>query len=316
MKTNNKYKNRILLAVLVLFTIFFSCSEKYHDLELPDFEPKLVVNSFFREGKPFRVSVSYSQGRNNTNKLLPVVGAQVNLYEDNIWVEELECSRDPEIGGGDSILLWFYYSRDLMPREGHTYRLEVSAEGFDPVFAESIIPKRTGLTVLDTLWFGVGNERSLKVDLVMENPDDKRWFQLIVSNLSYILEFDSMQNDVIVGYNDHGTTFDINDPVIGLREQRLNEDYLVFSNELMQEEFYPFSVAVSKRNIQHEKIGIDLVTLSDEAYKYLVTLSDFKNNDMRYSEPVKIFSNVDGGHGIFAGINVACDTINLFSQLY
>ncbi|MCF8357192.1 MAG: DUF4249 domain-containing protein [Prolixibacteraceae bacterium] len=316
MKTFHRYKYSKLLAALLIVAFFISCSEKYHDLELPDFEPKLVVNSFFREGKPFRVSVSNSQGRNNTNKLFPVVGAQVDLYEDNIWVEALEGSRDPEIAGGDSIWKWFFYSCEVLPREGHTYRLEVSAEGFASVTAESTIPPRTELEIIDTSWIKRDYDKFLKVDLEMENPDDKRWFQLIVSNLSYILEFDSLQNDVIVGYKDHGTTFDINDPVIGLREQRLNEDYLVFSNELMSEKIHPFSVEISRSKIIYEMVGIDLVTLSDEAYKYMVTLTDFKNNDMRYSEPVKIFTNVNGGYGIFAGINVECDTINLFNQLY
>ncbi|MBN1924597.1 MAG: DUF4249 domain-containing protein, partial [Prolixibacteraceae bacterium] len=297
-------------------TFFFSCSEKYHDLELPGFEPKLVVNSFFREGEPFRVSVSYSQARNNTNKLYPVVGAQVELYEDNIWVEELQGAPDPEIAGGDSIWLWLYYGREVLPREGHTYRLEVSAEGFAPVAAESTIPPRTKIEIVDTAWIERDYDRFLNVDLEMENPDEKRWFCLVVTNLAPILEFDSLQNDRVVGYYDWGLTFEINNPAIGKREQRLNEDYLVFSNELMKDENYPFSMSISKSKIYHERIGIDLVTLSDEAYTYLVTLSDFKNNDMRYSEPVKIFSNVEGGQGIFAGINVACDTINLFNQLY
>ncbi len=316
MKTFNIYKNRNLLSVLVISTFFISCSQKFHDLELPDFEPKLVVNSFFRAGEPFRVSVSYSHGRNNTDEFCPVVGAQVDLYEDNVLVEELEGGRDKEEIKGNLIGKWFYYSREVLASEGHTYRLEVSADGFEPVFAESTIPPQTMLEIIDTAWVKKDYDRYLKVDLEMDNPDKRRWFFLAATGLRALFEYDSIQNDIIVGYRELGVPFDINDLAIGKREQRVNEDYLVFSNELMMENTYSFSIEISVIKIMDERIGIDLVTLSDEAYKYLVTLSDFKNNDMRYSEPVKIFTNVNDGYGIFAGINVACDTINLFNQLY
>jgi hypothetical protein len=316
MKTLNLYKISNLLAALLIFTFFISCSEKYHELELPGFDPKLVVNSFFREGEPFRVSVSYSLSRNNIDEFCPVVGAQVDLFEDNVWVEELVGGTDTEINYIDSIGKWFYYSREVLPREGHTYRLEVSAEGYAPVAAESTIPPRTILEIIDTSWMKRDYDKYLKVDLEMENPDEKRWFYLIATDLSPVFEFDSLQNDVIVDYNERGLAFDINDPAIGKREQRVNEDYLIFSNELMLREIHPFSIEICRSKIRNEVVGIDLVTLSDEAYKYLVTLTDFKNNDMRYSEPVKIFTNMDGGYGIFAGINVECDTIKLFNQLY
>ena len=59
------------------------------------------------------------------------------------------------------------------------------------------------------------------------------------------------------------------------------------------------------------KVYYNLATLSNEAFQYLSTRTSQKNNDIRFSEPVKVFSNVTGGTGIFAAMNISTDSLSL-----
>lgn len=289
--------------------VLFSCITKYQDIDMPEIESKLVVSSFFAEDEQFRVNISSSLGRNTTDEYTPVTNASVNLFENDQWVEELVSGVDSIYKYGDSIGKLFYYSKITLPKAGSTYKIQVAAPGFDPVSAESKVPKRTALRVIDTTWVEIDLERFLRVKLEMYNPPEKQWFYIATAQLCAIFSDDGSLDPKIIGYTKFHFTFRVIDPIIGKRERRIKEDFPVFSNELIPGNSYNFSIEVDQQDAEREKFVIDLATLSDEAYQYLTTITEFKNNDIRYSEPIKIYSNISGGYGIFAGINVACDTI-------
>jgi hypothetical protein len=316
MKNNNiKRFFRQSLPILVVSLLFVSCFEKYHELELADYEPKLVVNSFFNVGEPIKVSISGSLSRTNTGKFLPVVDAKVDLYEEETWKEELKGG--PNNDGRiwlDSIGTWFYYSQSILPQPGKKYRIEVSAPGFKSVTAESMVPGSSALQILDTIVINrdIKNNTGdyiLRVSLKMENMIKQRWYYLNAAYLNAITEWDGINPEKIVGYRKSHFPVRVNDPLIGLREGRVKEDYLLFNNPLAPDEKYQFYVNLMFRSIHGPHVSLNLVTLSDEAYNYFESVSDFKNNEPAYSEPVKLYSNVEGGFGIFAAINIASDTI-------
>jgi hypothetical protein len=310
MKNNNiKTSKYVILIVLFFGIILNSCQERYHDVELPQMNPKLVVNSLFNEGERIRVSISTSLGRNSTEQYTPVINATVNLYENGEWVEELKGGQNTINIFGDTIGKWFYFSRTTLPKAENVYKINVEAPGFESISAESKVPQKTVIHVVDTAWIKIEWDYYLRVYLEMENPSEKHWFYLGTANLNPIFSSSGGEDPPIIGFNKRYFNFRVNDPLIGTRERRANEDFPLFSNELFPGDFYKFAIEVNRLNTIGESFAVDLITLSDEAYKYLQTVTDFKNNDIRYSEPVKIFSNVKDGLGIFAAINTSCDTV-------
>jgi hypothetical protein len=300
---------RIIISILLSCLFLQSCLYKYQDMDVPDIERKLVVNSFIRPGHPIRVSVSASESRNNNKPLMPIYNATVLIYENNMLIEQLQHKKQGS--SPDSILQNFYFGKTLHPVEGKIYRIEVSAPGFNKVYAESTIPIKTFLAITDTSWVKAEWDQLLRVDLKMEHKSEIQYYFLATKHIFPIYAQTGQLYNPIVGFSESYFRHRINDPAIGTRECRVEEDLLIFTNEFIATDPYPFYIEIDKQQTTNETICVDLITLSYEAYTYLKTLTDFKNNDPRYSEPVKLFSNVIGGHGIFAGINIASDTITL-----
>jgi hypothetical protein len=165
---------------------------------------------------------------------------------------------------------------------------------------------------VDTAWIKVDWDIFLKTGVKIETLPNKYSFFLACAHLQPVFEETGSLYNPLIGYKKKYFTFCVNDPFIGKREGRYNEEFLIFSNDIIPTLEYTFSIEINKLQTEtYQQIAVDLVTLSDDALKYLTTLADHNKNDIRYSEPVKIYSNVVGGQGIFAGINIACDTIIL-----
>jgi hypothetical protein len=138
-----KSKNTLLdfVIIIAILSQLLSCNEKYHNIELPEFEPKLVVNSFITEGEIIKINLTSNLSRTSTANFIPVKNASINLFENNLWVEELTPVSDSLIMG-DEIYKFYYVSKNTIPKAGFTYRIEVTAPGLNPISAQSIIPPK------------------------------------------------------------------------------------------------------------------------------------------------------------------------------
>lgn len=315
MTTNSNKNNYCKGIVLIISTMLLvSCFEKYHNMDLPDYEAKLVVSSFFNASEPFKVNVAYSQSRANTQKFLPVSNANVQLYEDGIWVEELVGAKNNYNYFTDSVARWFYYSEKTIPQSGRKYRIEVSVPGFETVSAESSIPDPVKISIIDTVVAFENYAYTMYTNVRMENPERKQWFFLAAANLNPVFGSNGTSSSKVIGYNKLYFRFNVKDPILGVRKNSSFEDYLIFSNDLISGEQYQFTIGLPMSgSMNTSNVSIELITLSDEAHAYLKSATDLKNNEPLYSEPVKVYTNVVGGLGVFAGIYISSDTIKNIS---
>ena len=74
--------NTLILSLFVIFIISNSC-RKVIDVKLPEKEGKIVINSFFTPGEPFRVNVSKSLSILDNKDAKFLDGAIVNIFENN-----------------------------------------------------------------------------------------------------------------------------------------------------------------------------------------------------------------------------------------
>ncbi len=297
-----KINNRV--GDIILFLLFVSCTTKEYEMDLKGYEPKLAVNSFFHQGELFKVSISATRAITSDEPFIAIDNAEVALYENNTFAEYLVWRENDY--WAEEIDRGYYYSTFTRASEGNNYSIEINVPGYDQVTAESIMPSKTNIQYLNHEWFetdDIFSDRWLKSYLRIENTPVRNDYYLFIStrrdgdqSLRYIL-------------------FDIDDPILGESGMDADANYLLFNNELIIDSTYSFSLDIPEDQLADLSVKIkvyyNLATLSNEAFQYLSTRTSQKNNDPRFSEPVKVFSNVTGGTGIFAAMNISTDSLSL-----
>lgn len=303
-----KLQNRLLLTLVTI--VLYSCTSITYDIELPKVETKLVVNGTFEEGRPFDIIISQSITRATTQKMKPVSNATVLLFENGQLLDTLSAYEDLTYVG--SVLRWHYKS-NVKSKIGNEYGIKVNATGFNPVSAKSIVPEKAAIKFVS--WEKVkrteqyGSEY-LRANLEISKINPEGYYFLAVSSRSSI--YDTYKRYALIK---------MNDPVLGRYRPFIYVDYILFKGDVIPTEPYGLSIDLgdnfSSNLIESSVVFFELVSLSGEEYHYRETLMAQKNVDVRISEPVKVFSNIEGGLGIFAGISVARDSLvwgNCFSD--
>jgi len=289
-------------VVLWMIVSINSCNAITYDIELPDVEKKLVVNGTFEEGKPFDLIISQNITRATSQKMKPVTNATILLYEEGTFIDTLKVFENSSYG--DSVVRW-HYTSNIRAISNHEYNIEVIAEGFSSVKAKSTVPEKAEIQFVN--WEKVERTEQhsseyLRINLKVDKIQPDGYYSLAVSNRRSIY-------DTYKSY----TLFDMNDPVLGRYKNFWGTDYMLFSGAIIPSETYAFSLDLSEnfyRNLFNDNVVLfELISLSEEEFRYRETLTAQKNVDIRISEPIKVFSNIEGGLGIFAGISVARDSL-------
>ncbi len=134
---------------LLLGSIFTSC-EKTIEFNLNDIKSLIVVNGTLNPENQIRIEVKKSLSvleERNFYETIP--NATVKIYEDGVFLEELAYAgkidtfieyQDYGIEVKHPYPVGFYYSENIVPKSGSTYKIEIACIGFDPVMGETKIP--------------------------------------------------------------------------------------------------------------------------------------------------------------------------------
>lgn len=119
------FKN--ILCSLSVFLLLLGGCETVLEVDIPEHEPKLVVNAVFNPDSLFTVDVSASQSAFSNDEHQQLENATVRLFQDGKHLLDL-----PHIGNG-------IYQAAEKPEALQQYELRVSAAGF---------PQATGVTTI------------------------------------------------------------------------------------------------------------------------------------------------------------------------
>lgn len=293
-------KLSIILVILLSSLVIESCTKTYPEFDIPDIEQQVVVNSLFNLGEVFKVSVSLSQSRNTNNSLEVVENADVFLYENNLLVDTLVIRDDPS--AIDSINRWHYYSK-VLSQIKNQYMVVVDVPGFTPVYAISDIPEKAVI-------------RYIRHEQLIKDQDVESSFIRIHIQLDSIMErgfyyFAVSKKRSLYSKNTQYILYEMNDPVLGQHRNSIEQNYCLFSGELLSSSSYNYFLDLDIGVLESHSLYFELLSLSEEAWLYLNSLSKQKNSDTRISEPVKVYSNINGGKGIFGGVNASIDSLLL-----
>ncbi len=314
------------ITLLSLIFIFASC-EKVIEFNGPVTEPLVVVNSFITPDSVVWAQVSESRFfLSNKDSFDMVENATVSLIVNGIQKENLTHT----VGGN--------YSGTYHPAVGDSIRLVVKTPGKNDISCSTGIEPQANIlsvdtsTVLtgtnspivdvnkitfqsDTIGYAVG--RTLKLVLKFtDNPDVKNYYRLVVRTRTST--FGMSFNDYSFSFDDivSGDTNNAVGPPTSLSSNKYN----VFSDDLFNGKQYPLTFSIPDDiNIYDpgyaqpqpvRVVFINLQSISKSYYQYLQTRASIKTNTF-FSEPVQVYSNVDGGVGILGSYTSHVWKINL-----
>lgn len=284
-----------LLKLLLFLVLSFSCTKEV-DLEIPQLPTKVVVNSIFCPDSIIKVHVSLSTYIKNSS-INFVENATCYLFENDTLIKTF----DEQING--------FYNSYYNPKVGKKYKIEVVVPNFEKVWAETTIPflpdslsgkyyrdevqmNQENLTTSVEISF-IDDVKSLNYYEPMQNPfrfqENKQMDVSILSEsdldfepLTYYFSdqlFNGMKKKLIINgagrtvYYTFGTFF--------------YDEFYYQNFKIVSQEYYNFRKSWTKHFYNQN---------SDFHYDDPLTL-------LFMGDPIKMYSNVIGGLGVFASYN-------------
>ncbi|GHT40713.1 hypothetical protein FACS189437_06690 [Bacteroidia bacterium] len=303
------FKYTILHSFILIFA-FCSC-EKEIEFKGDVVEPKLVLNGFLTPD--LLVTVHLSESRfflSNRDGFRTIDDATVRLWKNDEVIETLSNA-----GEG-------YYTGNYRPETGDILRITASVPGLDAVDCSTeILPAPVILSVdtVNTFYsyeeyegnYGYYMQENYDLNIRINDPKDLSNYYRI--NL-YMRNYNEDGS-----YSDREVWFETEDKVFGSAESDFLEmsenPYRVFSDELFDgheyklklrfENYYNywgggFDSGDTEERVPYRELHVDLQNLTKDYYLYLKTRGASWEDNLGgiVSEPVQIYTNINGGIGI------------------
>jgi Domain of unknown function (DUF4249) len=282
---------RNIHPLITLFSLLLALGcNQIVEIDLPEHKPQLVVNAGFTPDSIWKCRVTASQGIQVSTDPVAVTNATVTIWDNGVAIDTLlHASADT-----------FLSIADRKPVAGHTYTIRASAPGFEDVSGTETVP----MPVLPALvaWRDsafidpFGNVRA-ELTVAIDDPAGvhNRYLVSIFQVDTFILGVDTIygsnsmygeSQDLELKFNYIANGFFIDDVNFDGRRREMKMQY------------YTSDHGGSGNTGIHYIVS----TVTDSYYYYLTTLVDFYNaNGNPFAEPVRMYSNMTPGMGIFAG---------------
>ena len=203
-----------------------------------------------------------------------------------------------------------YVSDDFAPAPGDRLRLEAEFPGFDPVWAETTVPRMPAFQLISSKWHEMDRSNDYpfeegevyhELDLTMAVTDDpayekyyfvqpvlEQYFPYLEEMIRYSMTFTS--NDILFRQMSGSNAM-----------QLVDGDGNYFSDELVKGQRREFTITISYVPQKEEDMHlyIHVAAVNENLYWYDYSYSQLMGDMGLFSEGVTLYSNVNGGYGVF-----------------
>jgi hypothetical protein len=299
MTKNKHFKTVFYTFLLIMLVQNLACTKPY-SIKLDAIEKRIVVDALFCTDSLMRIRLTEdaSLKENVYEGFKPIENAKVFLYEDSNIIDTAKYK-------GDGV----YYC-NFKPKTGVLYKMKAVAEGYPEVLAEDRIPE---LVHIDSLSKGFNDDYygQYQIKYIFKDPISINNYYLV--SVGYYSYYNGQKYWSEAYYR---TT----DPSVG--EWFTQMDQLpVFNDDIFDGRKYEFSVQLVIG--RPEMMYFRLYSISENIYLYIKSYNKqvpkFGDDIMELFqqglvEPIPIYSNVEGGLGIFAGYTVSQDSIYIEAE--
>lgn len=186
------------------------------------------------------------------------------------------------------------------------FKINVSHPSYPTIESEMTTTTKVDIVSVDTASIIIDQQPYLKTRLTWNDPTDSDNYYMIrmkstytSTNESYEYPLYLLSNDVSV---DNSENTDIDGSIYPVSDLMFNDDKFNGQTKTLEfiTSFYPhYSDPANPSTVSYD---IYLITMNKETYQYYVSMK--KNIYMDFfSEPVKVYSNILNGFGIFGTLN-------------
>jgi hypothetical protein len=286
----------VLWIILTTSALLLGSCEREIEIEAPQHQPKLVLQSFINKTDTSVVAHVYNTfSINAVVSQEPLKTATVKLYQGaNLLGNLLYVNADQH-----------YYARPTRFSSGRTYRIVAEAPGFPPVEAVAQMPSAVPVQQVRRLQNARLSSDGRFLDDIRirfaDPPGEKNYYYIAVNTeqVSYIgcvysndgaIELPNSQIDPFTSSNC------INPSRILISDNTFDgqtKELTVSIDHGYLENFFQFSTS--------DKMWVNLYAVQEDFYRYLRSYESFIfNSSNPFLEPTIIHGNIKGGYGILA----------------
>jgi Domain of unknown function (DUF4249) len=270
-------------AFALLMTFLSLGCDQIVDIDLPEVKPQLVVNLIFNTDSIWMARVTLSQNLDEPYSPIAAPGTKVLIEENGQVIDSLRQIQ------GDT----FVSAGNLKPVPGRTYTVRASAPGYADVAGTETVPFPIGPTAAswrDSTSIDQFGQVTGEFKFAIDDPaGTHNYYMLSVVTRDTIIYWNqvySQSQDPQLVYNWRCSGHLIDDATFDGRSREFVLPIYSYTNDPMVRRDYFFI----------------LNTITESLYLYLETSVDYDNaSGNPFAEPVRVYSNMPGGMGIFGG---------------
>ncbi len=304
---------KVFIPFLFL-TILFSCETEV------DFNIKsqnlLVVNSILSPDSIIQVHISRSQNLSDSSETISLNNAQVCIYKDSTFIEDLDFSGDGT------------YKSSFTPTAKANYTIQAESEDLTSVCATTTILAKTEIDTVITLaqeFLDYSSNRCLQLTFSDDGTTNNYYFLKLEGfeiNYEYDEETDEpidstvlftdlrfVLNDPLISSTDNSSSSAIINSILGTYESGNNDKYwLAFSDININGTTHTIELYVldGPHVTKATPLNIYLETIHQDYYYYLQSISNTNTflESATSGSTSSIYSNVENGTGLFSSANI------------
>ena len=312
-----------LLYTLLLGVFLTSC---YRKIDLDEYRttPKMVINSVVSPDTVVMASITRTLFYPDKKPYVNLPHAHVELYINNQYIETMQWKtlnnpRNPD--QPDTLFL-----SNTIPAEGDRIKIVASTPEYGTVTAEDIIPKKVAIkNASHTIKKGNGVYQGTISDY-FEIYYEVTFDEFPEKNNYYLAKITQIKTGY---YGYYETEIDYIDPVFKEQDAILDESMAfnglekrggaLFTDQSINGQTYTLQIKETTAELDEtEQRIISIYSLSESYFLYLLSLQKIAGSTLEgglgnigLAEPLRVYSNVEGGPGILGGNQHSETTITL-----
>jgi hypothetical protein len=281
-------KSVFIFYSFLIIAFFSSCKKDASNVDMPEFIQKININAFISPDLPENVIfVSSTKPRFGELKGIERIGnLSLNFYEDSKLIP-LDTIREIKENVG-----YYFHIRNFKFKEDHTYHLKVISDlGLEAEASCKVPLKRDFKIKVDTILRNTLDEYGIKMSTLViktsitDFPDETNYYRLLYS-------YDSYLNGNPVRLDLHLDLGDLMKNDIGAEGKEIFLRSLELDPQFINSPYWTKSDSAL--------LKIYLLSTDKPYYNFHTSLRNYSMGDTPFTEPSFLYSNVQGGVGIFA----------------
>lgn len=287
--------NKIAFLIIAAGLLIVGSCTKEIDYKGDNEEPLLVLNCIAEKDSLIEVELSKSRFFLASNYGDYSITSNAIITLVNQTSGQTYVSTTPDAEGK--------YVFPIAALEGNSYSISASHPDFETVASTMYVPYATPILSVDTSSYSSSDGFAvMKADVTWNDPSGADFYVLKLSIVNNVLGYEYLNQPL--GSNDQSmddlsaSDFDGGE---SFYSQLFFTDELFSGSQKTLEVRFPKQWGVSNPD---ERFKFTLYRCTEETYKYLVSSkkAEYAANDF-FSEPVKVFMNIENGYGIFGALS-------------